>query len=173
MPQAVIEQYDWWHPTVASWGSQSPPWWDWGMVSSVPWPADLDYCNLRDLPLACKCLKWAAAECNDVYQTKWILNMTMNYTADQLMNPVKMIMWRCGNMVMLLVVKTLYNMSPLIGECDTVFCYGSTQRSSKLRSVNSNLRLSWTTREVNTSTKKWRWLTMLLPRSSEDWLCPK
>ena len=112
------------------------------LYHNQPISATTLYDNLQDLLLTPKCLKQAAAEHNHTYQTEWILNMTMNYTADQLMNPVKMIMWRCGNMVMLLVVKTLYNMSPLIGECDTVFCYGSTQRSSKLRSVNSNLILS-------------------------------
>ena len=40
--------------------------------------------NLRDLSLTRKRLKRAAAERDDVYRTEWIINMTMNCTADQL-----------------------------------------------------------------------------------------
>ena len=40
--------------------------------------------NLWDLSLKHKCLKQAATKRNNAYQTKWIVNMTMNYTADQL-----------------------------------------------------------------------------------------
>ena len=40
--------------------------------------------NLRDLALTHKRLKCIAAEWDDAYRTEWILNMTMNYTADQL-----------------------------------------------------------------------------------------
>ena len=40
--------------------------------------------NLRDLALTHKRLKRVAAERDGAYRTEWILNMTMNYTADQL-----------------------------------------------------------------------------------------
>ena len=40
--------------------------------------------NLWDLSLTCKCLKQAAAKRDNAYWTKWIVNMTMNYMADQL-----------------------------------------------------------------------------------------
>ena len=40
--------------------------------------------NLRDLSLTCKCFKWAATKRDDAYWTEWIINMTMNYMADQL-----------------------------------------------------------------------------------------
>ena len=39
--------------------------------------------KLQDSSLMCKCLKWAATKHDDAYQTEWIVNMTMNYTADQ------------------------------------------------------------------------------------------
>ena len=42
------------------------------------------YLNLRDLVLTHKRLKRVAAERDGAYRTEWILNMTMNYTADQL-----------------------------------------------------------------------------------------
>ena len=40
--------------------------------------------NPQDLSLTRKHLKRAATERNDAYRTEWIINMTMNYTADQL-----------------------------------------------------------------------------------------
>ena len=40
--------------------------------------------NLWDLSLTHKHLKWAATKRDDAYQTEWIINMTMNYMADQL-----------------------------------------------------------------------------------------
>ena len=40
--------------------------------------------NLRDLSLMHKHLKQTATECNNAYWTEWIISMTMNYTADQL-----------------------------------------------------------------------------------------
>ena len=41
--------------------------------------------NLQDLTLTHnKRLKRVAAERDDAYRTEWILNMTMNYTTDQL-----------------------------------------------------------------------------------------
>ena len=40
--------------------------------------------NPRDLSLTRKHLKRAATERNDAYRTEWIINMTMNYMADQL-----------------------------------------------------------------------------------------
>ena len=40
--------------------------------------------TLMDLTFTHKHLKRVAAECNDAYHMEWILNMTTNYTADQL-----------------------------------------------------------------------------------------
>ena len=40
--------------------------------------------NLQDLALTHKRLKRVAAERDDAYYTEWILNMTMNYTVEQL-----------------------------------------------------------------------------------------
>ena len=42
------------------------------------------YMTLQDLTFSHKQLKWVAAEHNDAYHRDWILNMTMNYNADQL-----------------------------------------------------------------------------------------
>ena len=42
------------------------------------------YMTLWDLTLTHKCLKQVAAEHDDAYCMEWILNMTTNYTADQL-----------------------------------------------------------------------------------------
>ena len=44
--------------------------------------------NLQDLSLTHKHLEQAAAECDNAYWTKWIINMTMNYMADQLVAPL-------------------------------------------------------------------------------------
>ena len=42
--------------------------------------------NLQDLALIHKRLKRVAAEGDDAYRTEWILNTTMDYTADQLVS---------------------------------------------------------------------------------------
>ncbi|KAG1901264.1 uncharacterized protein F5891DRAFT_950847 [Suillus fuscotomentosus] len=42
------------------------------------------YHNLRDLGLAYKCLSRIVAECDDGFRADWLHNMTVNYTAEQL-----------------------------------------------------------------------------------------
>ena len=58
--------------------------------------------NPRDLSLTRKHLKRAAAERDDAYRTKWIINMTMNYMADQLVfldessKDDRVVLWQYG-----------------------------------------------------------------------------
>ena len=47
-------------------------------------PTTALHMNLQDLALTHKRLKRVAAEGDGAYRTEWILNTTMDYTADQL-----------------------------------------------------------------------------------------